>query len=612
MEYDRGTGKDAATAQSLPYKSHPKGRKSKGEGSGEGGGRGGGRGGRRGHRKGEGRANGFDPHASIAPKILTKRALAPADAADLSQPSPPPSSILLLPSTSLPPTPTTERTLFIPSSSSSSAPSPSHTTPSPHHKRAVDSPSIARPSPTSTLTRTSSPSLPTSTLSSTSTSTPLSPPPLTFPSPPLKLLTPHFRLSSLDLLSPLLFDHPHFTVVATLGLQGSGKSSLLNALLPRPFPTPFAVAAGGGGGGGVGGVGGGSHTTQGVDIIVTPDHVLFLDTQPLLSPSVVAALQREEGGGAGTAGAGGGAGGGGYTSASAFSAQVAADMFDLQLPLLLLSLSHVLLLTVTWPIPASLLAHLRAVFTLHTQLASTLPPSPHPLPLLLLLLNKAAENSDDSPLTTHSPLSLQLAVDALFADCGVGWGGGGGKGGGRRGGLGKGGEGSVEGGGAEGEGGGGEGGVRLRVCVVPWKERGSLYESSVREMRQVVLGLRREGGAGGGGGAGAGGKGGGGGEKEWGRRVTAVHSALVHSALMREQRKAIERRVALLHPPPPSPSPLAAQQTGGHHGHGGSHAGHGQGRRGGLGAHAAVKEAGDASYHRDAPATSHHKLYTPP
>ena len=608
MEYDRGTGRDASTAASHPHKGQQKGRKSKGGevGGGRGGGAGGGSGGRRGHsRRSEGRSSGFDPHASIAPKILTKRAVAPADPADLSQPSPPPSSILSSPtSLSIPPT---ERTLFIPSTSSSSTSSPTSTSASPHHHKLTDnSPTSLRPTPpSSTLPRTSSPALPNPTLATPTPPLPPPPQPLTSPSAPIKLLTPHFRLSSLDLLTPLLFDHPHFTVISNLGMHGVGKSSLINTLLPRPSPSPFHVGAGGGGGGG-----GQVHTTQGMDLIATPDHVLYLDTQPLLSPSVVAALQREEVGGAGGGGGGGGGGGPGHSFNSAFTAQVTADMFDLQLPLLLLSISHILLLAVTWPIPLPLLSHLRTVFTLHSQLSPTLPPSPHPPCHVILLLNKAAENSDDSPLSTHSPLSLQLAVDALLAECGVGGGGVvvGGGGGVRKGVSGAGGGRGEEPVGGE----GGEAGHHVRVCVVPWKERGSLYESSLREMRQVVLGLRREGAGGGGGTGGA--NNGGGGEKEWGKRVTAVHSALVHSSVMREQRKAIERRVALVHPPPPSPSPMASMSTAGHHGggHGGAHAGHGQGRRGGLGAHAAVKEAGDASYHRDAPATSHHKLYTPP
>ena len=359
---------------------------------------------------------------------------------------------------------------------------------------------------------------------------PVLPAPLLAPTAPLKLLTPHFRLSHVDALLAHLRDSPNFSVVASIGPQNAGKSSLLNHLILRPAGyRGFAVGASGAG-----------PTTSGADVVCTPDHVTYIDTQPLQSPAVVAALLREEA----QAGAG-------HAAGAAFTAQVTAEMWDLQAPLLLLSLAHVLLVAVTWPIPPALIAHLRLVFSLHAQLAGSLPPSPHACEVVLVL-NKAAENSDDSPLATHSPLSLQSAVDALFADCPL-----------RR-------TGRVGNGGGAGDG-------HVSVFVVPWRERGSLHDSAVRDLRAQVLGLRRE--AATGPAAAAAGKAAG--ERDWGRRVSAVQSALAHSAVLREQRKAVERRVALTHPPPPSPSPLASLQGAGQYAHG--HGGHVGGEEGGAG-----------------------------
>lgn len=534
MEYDRGgegggrkDGSIHPALHSINQQNADRRRKSREAGGGGSGGKGGGRANYAGSGRRRDRRHTFDPHASITPKILVKRVVVPADPTDMSQPSPLPPH--LTSPTDSAPSPPTERTLFVPSPSSSSAPPPSSA--SFTHRKDHHRDHLPRPTAIPPPARAPSPSV--------TPSPPPPPPPLTHPTPPLKLLTSHFRLHNIEQFQSLLYDHSQFTCIAAIGMQNTGKSSILNHLIlrpPRPFPQADTKE------------GKPQHTTSGVDIIASPERLLYLDTQPLLSTSVREALQKED-----------------TAFSSAFTAQVAVDMFDLQMPLMLLSLVHILLITVTWPIPASFITHLRHVFTLHSQLASSLPSSS--LPDVLFIINKAAENSEDSPLSTHSPFSLQSAVEGMLGD-------------------------SIKKGG-------------ITVLIVPFRERGSLYESSIREMRAQVLSMRRD--------TATAGKGG---EKEWGRRLIAVHTALVHSTILREQRRVIEKRVASLHPPPlPSPSPSAA--SGHHMGHGHGYAGRGgDGRRGGMGGHHAhanaVKEAGDASYQRNAPATSHHKLYTPP
>ena len=390
----------------------------------------------------------------------------------------------------------------------------------------------------------------------------------------MRLLSSSFRLAGLEQLERLLSDQAApFTVISAVGMQQAGKSSVLNSLMLRSGEGGGAGFAVGSkeGGGGSGGKAGQQHATQGVEIVASPERVLYLDTQPLLSSPQAASSHREEAG-----------------SGSAFLAAVAAEMFDLQMPLLLLSLSHVLLLTVTWPIPQQLVAHLRAVFALYAALAPSLQPTPpllaaataasvsSSLPLarcaeVVLLINKLSESSADSPQAIHSAVS-SLFPSAPFSLSGV-----------------------------VGNGGGGAGSGRLNLFVLPWRERGSLHESSVRELRTQLLCMRKDGGGGGVRGS----------ERDWLRRLQTAWSCIAHSPVMREERRRVERKMAALHAPPAAfnlSASAASSSSLQQHGHAG-----GQQQQLGRRAGGPRGDAADELYHRDAPQSSHHyRLYQPP
>ncbi|KAM6226024.1 LOW QUALITY PROTEIN: nonsense-mediated mRNA decay factor SMG9, partial [Porphyrio hochstetteri] len=82
-----------------------------------------------------------------------------------------------------------------------------------------------------------------------------------------------------------LLEQTDVLVVGALGLQGTGKSTLLSLLAanqpdedPRSFvfrPQPPELRNGGG------------SQTGGIDFFITPERVVFLDTQPLLSPALL-------------------------------------------------------------------------------------------------------------------------------------------------------------------------------------------------------------------------------------------------------------------------------------------------------------------------------------
>ena len=94
-----------------------------------------------------------------------------------------------------------------------------------------------------------------------------------------------------------LSDATDFTVIGVLGAQGVGKSTIMSLLAGAPWagesgsanlheppfaqqPPDIVLQA--------------AHQTSGIDLYVTGERLLLLDTQPLLSPSVLLELQRRE------------------------------------------------------------------------------------------------------------------------------------------------------------------------------------------------------------------------------------------------------------------------------------------------------------------------------
>ena len=522
----------------------------------------------------------FDP-ASFAPKILAKRT---EQSADTQQPTQQP--IQQQQQTSSPATAASpvngdrstnesakggeralvvgERTLFVPSPAFSTAAKREHRefpAPKASHRRAESS----RPHSSRTpAARTTSPATASTAVPALATAT-----------QPIRLCTASMRLIHHDQLQALLSDSREFYVVAAIGMQRTGKSHVLNELVRRQGgwkgfvetdpATHLALNSVAGqsvvvAGRSVTGGADGGHTTTGVDVIVTPERLFYFDTQPLLSISVAETLQREERDAV-------------SHSAAVFNAQVAADMFDIQLPLLLLCLTHTLIVTVNWPISPAFVTHMQLVFGLFSTLSSTLLPRSSHSCHVVLLINRAQETSADSPYSL-SPHQLQQQVDTLFASSLTSF--------------------TPSG--------------QVDVFLLPAKERGSLYDSSMRllaaKLWSLTGGMKSQTGRER--------------EREWGRRLGNVYNALVHSSTMREQRKEVEARLSNQRPTPhhtPTASVFnqPALATPHHHAHS-PHSGGQQRNRGSMG-----KDGSGSSmtvplslYQRDTPATSHQKLYQPP
>ncbi|CAH8603728.1 unnamed protein product [Dicrocoelium dendriticum] len=99
---------------------------------------------------------------------------------------------------------------------------------------------------------------------------------------PVKLVDDQLHFTDLAGIQDLFVENTGFLVVGAVGMQGSGKSSLLNVManyLPSEtsgFDKPFAVQS-------IHNFLTNSPRTGGIDLYITQDRVILLDTQPLLS-----------------------------------------------------------------------------------------------------------------------------------------------------------------------------------------------------------------------------------------------------------------------------------------------------------------------------------------
>jgi protein SMG9 len=144
-----------------------------------------------------------------------------------------------------------------------------------------------------------------------------------------KLLNANLELSTEELQRHLA-DQSDFTVIGVLGCQGAGKSTVMSLLAGADWRSderepgrlrdpPFAPQT-------LETLLQGSHQTVGVDVTVTQERLILLDTQPLLSPSVLVELLRKE-----------------SLPQEAHSAENLAELHSLRMAMLLLSVCHMVL-----------------------------------------------------------------------------------------------------------------------------------------------------------------------------------------------------------------------------------------------------------------------------
>ena len=193
----------------------------------------------------------------------------------------------------------------------------------------------------------------------------------------VKLLTAHMELE-LEGAKAVLSENGDFTVIGVLGGQGAGKSTLMSLLAGAGWasPQPDGVH------GADAGVGAGSdelhappfaaqsvsagvrgtHQTEGVDMRVTADRLILLDTQPLFAPSVMLSLSQSA-----------------DLPTEAQSFENLHELHSLRMALLLLSVCHLVVFVddISSRFDTRWLRTLRTIFSLRHGLAdpSTIPAS---------------------------------------------------------------------------------------------------------------------------------------------------------------------------------------------------------------------------------------------
>ncbi|XP_077228699.1 uncharacterized protein LOC143861701 isoform X4 [Tasmannia lanceolata] len=149
------------------------------------------------------------------------------------------------------------------------------------------------------------------------------------PLPSLNLLSDSWDFHT-DRILPFLSENTDFTVIGVIGPPGAGKSTILNELygfdgsspgmLP-PFTTQSeetrAMAR---------------HCTAGIELRVSAERLILLDTQPIFSPSVLAEMMRPDGSSTVS-----------VLSGESMSADLAHELMGIQLGVFLASICHVLL-----------------------------------------------------------------------------------------------------------------------------------------------------------------------------------------------------------------------------------------------------------------------------
>lgn len=212
-----------------------------------------------------------------------------------------------------------------------------------------------------------------------------------------------------ELAERALSDNREFLVVGVLGTQGSGKSSLLSSMYSHersqedifpPQSLEHILAS--------------SHCTEGIHMGVSPDRVIFLDTQPILSSSVLAQRVAR----------------GDSLPPEASTHDQVQFREDLELALFLFSVCHVVLVVQTDPASAELCQFLRAVELLKWNIPDVSTPNINPVLTvtpdtefrlqttehvadLVLVYNQLEEMADFDLVDL---VRLQGSLDAYFKD----------------------------------------------------------------------------------------------------------------------------------------------------------------------------------------------------
>lgn len=145
----------------------------------------------------------------------------------------------------------------------------------------------------------------------------------------LNLLSDTWDLQ-IDRLLPFLTENAEFTVVGVLGPPGVGKSTILNEICGSDSSSPGMMSPFGVESEETRAMA--RHCTVGIELRISSERIILLDTQPVFSPSVLAEMIRPDGSSTLS-----------VIIGESLSAQLAHEVMSIQLGVLLASICHVII-----------------------------------------------------------------------------------------------------------------------------------------------------------------------------------------------------------------------------------------------------------------------------
>nr|CAH8857866.1 unnamed protein product [Trichobilharzia regenti] len=159
---------------------------------------------------------------------------------------------------------------------------------------------------------------------------------------PIKLIDEQLKFADLQTLQNLFIDNSGFLVVGAIGLQGSGKSSILNILANyisddcSIFDGPFNIQS-------VDHIINNTPCTGGIDLYITQDRVILLDVQPLLSFALTNYHIHMATSAEASSTSGNQTGNSSFTGPGNWKLEVWAEMASMQIVAFLINVCHVVL-----------------------------------------------------------------------------------------------------------------------------------------------------------------------------------------------------------------------------------------------------------------------------
>lgn len=222
-----------------------------------------------------------------------------------------------------------------------------------------------------------------------------------------------------DAILDYLTEQNEFLVVGCLGLQGVGKSTLMSELIGR-FDGKSIFSAQN-----FDNIISSTHGTSNIDLYITENRVFFLDTPPLLSPSIMDSkninLETKKLSSINQSCTSGGS----HVPVECFSEETAMEIYSLQLTSFILSVCHVVILVQDWCYDPNILRFIQSAEMLKPPTTTSINDSnllEEYFPHIIFLQNKGqfSDYTPDSVSMMQEVYSQMFVRSRLRVQSGIG------------------------------------------------------------------------------------------------------------------------------------------------------------------------------------------------